>query len=291
MLRALVTQAEKHGKDGTWPRTTAHAVNPGLTNTSITRELSAFAKAAYFGGVARRSVAYGAATTLYCCISKAHDLVLGGRYYENCEEVLSWPLISFVLEFSIVLNGSQVSEFPEQVLLWDELEDEGGDKATEGETGEQSENSIERGGVDETLELDAEDETSLEAAARLWALSEWMVQPNSTYHDAHSGLFSVYEEPEEEVLEKVFGYEVVAPATTGDGDDDGESNSAAFGEAAGEWQEAQFDPTAAQRAAAEAAAARKAVGRGGPSSRRREKQTVCHTNTSSVAASFLIQIQ
>jgi len=89
----------------------------------------------------------------------------------------------------------------------------------------------------------------------------------------------------------VFGYEVVAPATTGDGDDDGESNSAAFGEAAGEWQEAQFDPTAAQRAAAEAAAARKAVGRGGPSSRRREKQTVCHTNTSSLAASFLIQIQ
>ena len=157
-------------------------------------------------------------------------------------------------------------------MLWDELEGEESDEATAGESGEQSETSIDRGGVDETLGLDVEDETSLEAAARLWALSEWMVQPNSTYHDAHSGLFSVYEEPEEEVFEKVFGYQVATPPNPGEGDNDGESNSAAFGEAAGEWQEAQFDPTAAQRAAAEAAAARKAVGRGGPSSRRRDKQ-------------------
>lgn len=239
---ASVTQAEKHGGDGQWPRTTAHAVNPGLTNTSLTRELSAFARAAYFGGMARRSAAVGAATTLYCCVSKAHDLVLGGRYYENCDEV----------------------------LLWDEFEDEEDeeDAKEQKESTAQPEGSDE--GVDEALQLGGEDETSLEAAARLWAISEWMVQPNSTYHDAHSGLFSVDEVPEEESFEKVFNYEVVTPANAKEGVD-GTANSTAFGEAAGEWQEAEFDPTAAQRAAAEAAAARKSVGRSGSSNRGREK--------------------
>lgn len=232
-------QAKKHGR-GTWPRTTAHAVNPGLTNTSITRELSSFAKAAYFGGLARRSAAVGAATTVYCCLSKTPDIVQGGRYYENCEEV----------------------------LLWDELEaeDEDGVKA-EGSSIE-AEDSI-----DETV--DVEDETSLEAAARLWALSEWMVQPNSTYHDAHNGLFSVYEAQNDESFEKVFDYQVETPSNVHEDGDNVELNSAAIGEAAGEWQEAQFDPTEAQRVASQAAAARQAkVGQGGSSSRRWEKQVL-----------------
>jgi hypothetical protein len=233
--------AEKHGEDGTWPRTTAHAVNPGLTPTGITRELSSIAKAAYFGGVVRRSVAVGAATTLYCCVGKAHDLVMGGRYYENCEEVQLWD--DFEEDEAAGVDGA------------------GGDGTAAADDDEDGES-----------ELDPDD-TSLESAARLWALSEWMVQPNSTYHDAHNGLFDVEEEAEQqaEAFEKVFNYEVV-PDEKGGGAASDQSN--AFGEAAGEWEEAQFDPTAAQLAAAQAAAARKlpAGRRGGGSRSRQQKQ-------------------
>lgn len=233
-------QAEKHGKDATCPRTTAHAVNPGLTNTSITRELSPFAKAAYFGGMSRRSSALGAATTLYCCVNTVPDLVLGGRYYENCEDV----------------------------LLWDDVTCDDEEDAKKDQNGVHSGEFIEEC----ANESDVEDETSLEAAARLWALSEWMVQPNSTYHDAHDGLFNIDETQEEESFERVFDYDVETPAITNNSSSDRGATSDTFGEAAGEWQEAQFDPTAAQLAAVQAAAARKSASRVKSSSRRQRTE-------------------
>ena len=224
---AALRSVEKHGngaKDTTGnlkPRCTAHAINPGLAPTGITRELSTIAKTAYFGGVVgRRSVGVASATTLHCCIGKQHEAVVGGGYYEECEEV----------------------------LLWDKTDD----AVPEGELPE---------------------ETSLEAAARLWALSEWMVQENSTWTEAHSYLFddltegaleAVVEQPaeaQEEPLEKVFDYEVLAKVMAMEPEAEGEERPMDFGEAAeadGEWEEPQFDPQAAQLAAAEAAAKRAA---------------------------------
>ena len=44
-----------------------------------------------FGGVVgRRSIGVASATTLHCCIGKQHEDIIGGGYYEECEEVLLW---------------------------------------------------------------------------------------------------------------------------------------------------------------------------------------------------------
>ena len=161
---------------------TAYAVNPGLSPTEITRELSTLARASYFGaGAVGRTVGHGAATTLHCCVAKVESIyneggLRGGRYYEGCAEV----------------EG-----------LWNDDDD-----ADDGAAAGTPQPAAAEGGDG------AGGERSLAAAARLWALSEWMVQPETTWHEAHSHLYDVVEEPEpqEEQFEKVFDKPVRAPA-------------------------------------------------------------------------------
>ena len=161
-------------EEGSGARVTAHAVNPGLSPTEITRELSTLARASYFGaGAVGRTVGHGAATTLHCCVAKVESIyneggLRGGRYYEGCAEV----------------EG-----------LWSDDDDTDDGAAAGTPQPAAAEGGDGAGG-----------ERSLAAAARLWALSEWMVQPETTWHEAHSHLYDVVEEPEpqEEQFEKVF---------------------------------------------------------------------------------------